>query len=314
MRGHVLRRIFSTDHKVIGLQYGFTSLFFLLVGFVLVILMRWQHAYSGQPLPFLGGLLGEVNAPGGVISPEFYNQLGAMHGTIMVFLGVVPLAFGAFGNYVVPLQIGAPDMAFPRLNALSYWLYLAGGLVMLVSFLVPGGAANNGWTSYAPLSDIAPGHGQTLWLVGMLLLIFSSLLGAMNFIATIIQLRAPGMTWFRLPFFVWAQFITAFLLLLAFPACDQPDEPAGWETGGHFPVQQGCHSQSRPAADAREAGCGPWHRAAGVVHAYTHRTLGYRLLAAVRAGALPHEGNLRSPGPERLRGVVEGEASYLENP
>jgi hypothetical protein len=136
MRGHVLRRIFSTDHKVIGLQYGFTSLFFLLVGFVLVILMRWQHAYSGQPLPFLGGLLGEVNAPGGVISPEFYNQLGAMHGTIMVFLGVVPLAFGAFGNYVVPLQIGAPDMAFPRLNALSYWLYLAGGLVMLVSFLV----------------------------------------------------------------------------------------------------------------------------------------------------------------------------------
>jgi cytochrome c oxidase subunit 1 len=214
----VLRRIFSTDHKVIGLQYGFTSMFFLLVGFVLVIIIRWQHAYSGQPLPFIGGWLGETNAPGGVISPEFYNQLGAMHGTIMVFLGVVPLAFGAFGNYIVPLQIGAPDMAFPRLNALSYWLYLAGGLVMLVSFLVPGGAANNGWTSYAPLSDIAPGHGQTLWLVGMLLLIFSSLLGAMNFIATIIQLRAPGMTWFRLPFFVWAQFITAFLLLLAFPA------------------------------------------------------------------------------------------------
>ena len=132
---------------------------------------------SGQPLPLIGGLLGESNAPGGVIAPEFYNQLGAMHGTIMVFLGIVPLAFGAFGNYVVPLQIGAPDMAFPRLNVASYWLYLAGGLVMLVSFFVPGGAANNGWTSYAPLSDIAPGHGQTLWLVGMLLLIFSSLLG-----------------------------------------------------------------------------------------------------------------------------------------
>ncbi len=214
----MLRRIFSTDHKVIGLQYGFTSLFFLLVGFALVILIRWQHAFNGQPLPFLGALLGETNAPGGVIAPEFYNQLGAMHGTIMVFLGVVPLAFGAFGNYIVPLQIGAPDMAFPRLNATSYWLYLAGGLVMLFSFFVPGGAANNGWTSYAPLSDFAPGHGQTLWLFGMLLLIFSSLLGAMNFIATIIQLRAPGMTWFRLPFFVWAQFITAFLLLLAFPA------------------------------------------------------------------------------------------------
>ena len=215
----MLRRyIFSTDHKVIGLQYGFTSMFFLLVGFALVLIIRWQHAYTGQPIPLIGGLLGETNAPGGVIAPEFYNQLGAMHGTIMVFLGIVPLAFGAFGNYVVPLQIGAPDMAFPRLNAASYWLYLAGGLVMLASFFVPGGAANNGWTSYAPLSDIAPGHGQTLWLGSMLLLIFSSLLGAMNFIATIIQLRAPGMTWFRLPFFVWAQFITAFLLLLAFPA------------------------------------------------------------------------------------------------
>jgi len=213
----VLRRIFSTDHKVIGLQYGFTSLFFLLVGFSLVILIRWQHAFNGQPLPLFGGLLGDTYAPGGIISPEFYNQLGAMHGTIMVFLGVVPLAFGAFGNYIVPLQIGAPDMAFPRLNALSYWLYLAGGLVMLGSFLAPGGAAMSGWTSYAPLADFAPA-GQTWWLVGMLLLIFSSLLGAINFIATIIQLRAPGMTWFRLPFFVWAQFITAFLLLLAFPA------------------------------------------------------------------------------------------------
>src|SRR5690606_33084761 len=148
------------------------------------------------------GLLGEQNAPGGVLNPEFYNQLGAMHGTIMVFLGIVPLAFGAFGNYVVPLQIGAPDMAFPRLNMASYWLYFAGGVVMLASFLVPGGAANNGWTSYAPPSDIAPGHGQTMWLVGMLLLIFSSLLGAVNFIATIVNLRAPGLTWFRLPFFV----------------------------------------------------------------------------------------------------------------
>jgi cytochrome c oxidase subunit 1 len=218
MLGLLRTYIFSTDHKVIGLQYGFTSLFFLLVGFALVLLMRWQLAYPGQPIPGVGGLLGEANAPGGVLAPEFYNQLGAMHGTIMVFLGVVPLAFGAFGNYVVPLQIGAPDMAFPRLNAASYWLYLAGGLVMLVSFFVPGGAANNGWTSYAPLSDLAPGHGQTLWLVGMLLIILSSLLGAINFITTIVQLRAPGMTWFRLPFFVWAQFITAFLLLLAFPA------------------------------------------------------------------------------------------------
>ena len=213
-----LKYLFSTDHKVIGLLYGFTSLFFLLVGFSLVVLIRWQLAYPGQPVPFVGELLGTANAPGGILLPEFYNQLGAMHGTIMVFLGVVPLAVGAFGNYVVPLQIGAPDMAFPRLNLASYWFYAAGGLVMLGSFFVPGGAANNGWTSYVPLSDLAAGHGQTWWLAGMLLLIFSSLLGALNFITTIIQLRAPGMTWFRLPFFVWAQFITAFLLLLAFPA------------------------------------------------------------------------------------------------
>ena len=207
---------FSTDHKTIGLQYGLTSLFFLLVGFSLVLLIRWQHAFAGQPLPIVGGWLG-ANAPGGILLPEFYNQLGAMHGTIMVFLGVVPLAVGAFGNYVLPLQVGAPDMAFPRLNLLSYWLYLAGGVVMLASFFAPTGAASSGWTSYAPLAVFAA-DGQTWWLAGMLLLIMSSLLGALNFITTTVQLRAPGMTWFRLPFFVWAQLVTAFLLLLAFPA------------------------------------------------------------------------------------------------
>ncbi|MDP1572102.1 MAG: cbb3-type cytochrome c oxidase subunit I [Vicinamibacterales bacterium] len=214
----MLRRyLFSTDHKVIGLQYAFTSLFFLLVGFSLAVLIRWQQAYAGQPLPLLTLLVGEVNAPGGIMLPEFYNQLGAMHGTIMVFLGVVPLAVGAFGNYLVPLQIGAPDMAFPRLNLASYWFYAAGGVVMLASFFVPGGAAMSGWTSYPPLADFAP-QGQTWWLAGMLLLVLSSLLGAVNFITTIVQLRAPGMTWFRLPFFVWTQLITSFLLLLAFPA------------------------------------------------------------------------------------------------
>jgi cytochrome c oxidase subunit 1 len=213
----LLKSLVSTDHKVIGLLYAVTSLLFLLVGFSLVLVMRWQLAYPGEPLPWVGELFGAANAPGGIVLPEFYNQLGAMHGTIMVFLGVVPLAVGAFGNYIIPLQIGAPDMAFPRLNLASYWFYLAGGVVMLTSFVVPGGAANNGWTSYAPLADLAPGMGQTMWLGGMGLIIFSSLLGAVNFITTIIQLRAPGLTWFRLPFFVWAQFVTSFLLLLAFP-------------------------------------------------------------------------------------------------
>ena len=143
-----------TDHKTVGLQYGLTALCFLLVGFLLMILMRWQLAWPGHALPhWLVLVLGEDNAPGGIMLPEFYNQLVAMHGTVMVFLAVVPLAVGAFGNYFVPLQIGADEMAFPRLNALSYWLYLAGGLVMVASFFVTGGAANSGWTSYAPLAS-----------------------------------------------------------------------------------------------------------------------------------------------------------------
>ena len=214
--------IFSVDHKVIGIQYTITGLLFLFFGFCLMMLMRWQLAYPGEALPVLGSLFGQTRMPGGVMLPEFYNQLGAMHGTIMVFLGVVPLAVGGFGNFVVPLQIGAPDMAFPRLNMASYHVYFWGGVVMLVSFFVPGGAAQSGWTSYPPLSNIAP-TGQTLWLLGMVLLITSSLFGAINFITTIIQLRAEGLTFFRLPFFVWAQFVTAFLLLLAFP----PLEAAG---------------------------------------------------------------------------------------
>jgi cytochrome c oxidase subunit 1 len=163
----------------------------------------------------------------GLMLPDLYNSFGAMHGTIMVFLAIVPVAFAAFGNYVVPLQIGAPDMAFPRINMGSYQCYFLGGVVMFASFFIPGGAAKSGWTSYSPLATLADmgrhWDGQTFWLIGMVLLITSSLLGSVNFIATIIQLRAKGMTWLRLPFFVWAMFVTSFLLLLAFP----PLEAAG---------------------------------------------------------------------------------------
>ncbi len=212
--------IFSTDHKVIGIQYGLGALCFMLFGFFLMLLMRWQMAHPGQPVPAVGWLLektlGQV-AAGGAMSADLYNSFGAMHGTIMVFLGVVPLAFAAFGNYVVPLMIGAPDMAFPRVNMASYQCFVLGGIVMLVSFFIPGGAAQAGWTSYSPLATSIPTDGQTFWIIGMALIITSSLLSAVNFIATIIQLRAPGMTWMRLPFFVWAQFVTGFLLLLAFP-------------------------------------------------------------------------------------------------
>jgi len=208
--------IFSTDHKVIGMQYGITALLFLFIGFAFIMLMRWQLAYPGQPLPILQNIFAETQMVGGIMLPEFYNQLGAMHGTIMIFLGVVPLAVGAYGNYVVPLQVGAPDMAFPKLNAMSYWLYFIGGVIMLTSFFLPAGGAQSGWTSYPPLSIIA-GEGQTWWLIGMAFLINSSLLGSINILTTIIQLRAPGLTFWRLPYFVWAQFVTSFLLLLAFP-------------------------------------------------------------------------------------------------
>src|SRR6187401_2318937 len=120
--------IFSTDHKVIGIQYLLTGLTFLFFGFCLMMLMRWQLAYPGQPLPLIGGLFGETRMPGGVMTPDFYNELGAMHGTIMVFLGVVPRGVGGFGYYVLPLQIGAKDMAFPRLNMMSYQFFIVGGL------------------------------------------------------------------------------------------------------------------------------------------------------------------------------------------
>ena len=210
--------IWSTDHKIIGIQYGITSLVWLLFGFGLMMIMRYQLAYPDTPVPIVGALLGD----GGLLPPEMYNSLGAMHGTIMIFLGVVPLAFGAFGNYFVPLQIGAIDMAFPKLNAASYWTYFAGSVIMAAGFFVPGGAANSGWTSYPPLSEIAT-MGQTVWLIGMVMLITSSLLGSVNILVTVIQLRTDGMTWMKLPIFVWTQFITAFLLLLAFP----PLEAAG---------------------------------------------------------------------------------------
>ena len=221
--------IFSTDHKVIGIQYLLTGLTFLFFGFCLMMLMRWQLAYPGQAMPVIGKWLPHIFGPGsmpdGKMTPDFYNSLGAMHGTIMIFLGVVPIAFAAFGNFVVPLQIGAPDMAFPKVNMASYWALFVGASIMFISFFVPGGAAKSGWTSYVPLAAIAdagPGHnpvfnGQTLWLIAFLFLITSSLLGAINFIATIIQLRAKGLTWMRLPVFVWTEFVTAFLLLLAFP-------------------------------------------------------------------------------------------------
>ena len=207
-----------TDHKTLGLQYVVTALAFLLVGFLLMILMRWQLAWPGQPLPWwLSTWLGEANAPGGIMLPEFYNQLVAMHGSVMVFLAVVPLAAAAFANYFIPPMIGAPGMAFPRLSAVSYWLYLAAGTIMLASFLIEGGAARSGWTSYPPLAVIET-TGQNFWLAGIFLLAVSSTLNALNILVTVVQYRGEGITWTNLSFFVWSQVVAALLLLLAFPA------------------------------------------------------------------------------------------------
>jgi len=301
--------IFSTDHKVIGIQYLWGGLAFLYFGFGLMLLMRWQIAFPREPLtwinisnhlayqwdqiwyhlgflsnapttpvpvpadpndpPLIQLIFGKDQMPGGIMTPDFYNTLGAMHGTIMVFFGIVPVAFAAFGNYVMPLQIGTVDMAFPRLNMGSVILFFLSAVLMFGSLLVPGGAAKSGWTSYTPLAAISDqpqlitphflnlfgqlpvlvttetpfhrdgyslfgmhyltwsqGHafkwplwltGQSVWIIAMAFNITSSLLSSVNFITTIVQLRAKGMGWMRLSFFVWTQFVTAFLLLLAFP-------------------------------------------------------------------------------------------------
>jgi len=235
----VRKYLFSVDHKTIGIQYGIGAMLFLLFGFYLMMVMRWSIAYPQEPLPewmtwiFGGSDWRSAWLQAGKLTGETYNMFGAMHGTIMVFLGVVPLGFGAFGNYVTPLQIGAPDMAFPRLNMASFWLYLAGGLIMCLGFFEwfsDTGVAKSGWTNYPPLAQFADSEaanqwrsGQTQWLLGLVLLITSSLLGSVNVITTVVNLRAKGMTWMRLPFLVWAMLVTAFLLLLAFP----PLEVAG---------------------------------------------------------------------------------------
>src|SRR2546421_1420855 len=152
------------------------------------------------------------------LSPEQYNQLFTEHGTIMLLLFATPILFG-FANYIVPLQIGAPDVAFPRLNAVAYWLYLFGGLLTVGGFVTPGGAPDFGWTAYAPLNSVTntPGTGTNMWIVGLAISGLGTILGAVNMITTIITLRAPGMTMFRMPIFTWNILITALLVLLVFP-------------------------------------------------------------------------------------------------
>ena len=158
--------IFSTDHKVIGTQFLFTTLFFFFVGGALALLLRWQLGFPGKPMPILGQLFPESMMVGGIMLPEFYNSLFTMHASVMIFFAIIPILVGAFGNFVVPLQIGARDMAFPRLNMFSYWFFWPSAIIALTGFFVQGGAAATGWTAYPPLSAIEP-VGQTFWIIAV---------------------------------------------------------------------------------------------------------------------------------------------------
>jgi cytochrome c oxidase subunit 1 len=203
VRGNSFTRMLrTTDAKEIGILYLVSSFGFFILGGIMALLMRAELARPG--LQFL--------------SAEQYNQLFTAHGTVMMLLFATPLVFG-FANYIVPLQIGAADVAFPRLNAVSYWLYLFGGTLVVSGFITPGGAADFGWTAYTPLSTAqhSPGIGGDLWVMGLVISGLGTILGAVNIITTIVTLRAPGMTMFRLPIFTWNILCTALLVILVFP-------------------------------------------------------------------------------------------------
>jgi cytochrome c oxidase subunit 1 len=212
--------VFSRDHKIIGLQFLFSTLLWFLVGGLLALGIRWQLAWPWSNMPVIGNML--FSAEGGQISPEFYTMLFTMHATVMIFFVIIPILAGAFGNFLIPLMIGADDMAFPTLNMLSYWFMWPAFVCIGLSFFGPGNGAAAGWTSYPPLTalpDAAPGSGtaQTLWLLGVTFVGVSSMMGSVNYLTTIIMMRAPGMTMFRLPLTIWAMFITAILQAFALP-------------------------------------------------------------------------------------------------
>jgi len=212
--------VFSTDHKMIGRQFLFLGLFMLLIGGTLAMMVRWELAWPETAVPGFSWVP-EPYMYEGVIPPQTYNALFTMHATLMIFFVVMPIMVGCFGNFLIPLMIGTRDMAFPKLNMLSFWVGAVAGVVMLSSFFVSGGPAAAGWTAYAPLSAkvqyTGVNWGQDLWILSLIILGASSLMDSINYITTIVNMRAPGMTYFRMPLTVWSLFITAILLLLALP-------------------------------------------------------------------------------------------------
>jgi cytochrome c oxidase subunit I len=225
-RGRVASWLVTTDHKRIGILYIGTSLLFFVLAGLMALVVRIQLMQADMDL----------------VGPDRYNELVTIHGTTMIFLVVVPLLAG-FANYLVPLQIGARDVAFPRLNALSYWLFALGGLVLMLSFFADGGAAKSGWTGYPPLSTQQEGSGQDLWILSLHILSASSLAGAINFVVTIQNMRTRGMTWTRMPLFVWSIYVFGWMLLAILPVLsagltmlllDRGVSIGGWDTSGNF--------------------------------------------------------------------------------
>jgi cytochrome c oxidase subunit 1 len=220
-RSFVRRYIFSTEHKIVGLQYFFLSLFSVFIGMVLSWVMRIHVAWSNAHIWGLGALLSK-SAPDGVVTPEYYLSLMTLHATLMIFFVITTAPQNAFGNFFLPLQIGAEETAFPFLNMLSFWTTVVALVVLLASLFVSDGPANSGWTAYPPLSavgaDAGPGlgTGQTLWIVSIGIFCIASMIGSINFIVTFIDMRCQGMSLMRLPLTCWAWFITAILTLLSF--------------------------------------------------------------------------------------------------
>jgi cytochrome c oxidase subunit 1 len=212
--------LFSTDHKMIGRQFLFLGLFNMIFGGLMAMLVRYELGWPETQIPLMGWVP-EPYMVDSYMTPSFYNQMFTMHATIMIFFAVMPVLIGAFGNFLIPLMIGARDMAFPFLNMLSFWVGGIATVLMFASFFVPGGAAAAGWTSYPTLSSIpiytGVDWGQHLWCISLIVLGVSSLMGSINYITTVINMRAPGMTFFRMPLVIWSLFITAILLLLALP-------------------------------------------------------------------------------------------------
>ncbi|HEY3928435.1 MAG TPA: cbb3-type cytochrome c oxidase subunit I [Candidatus Koribacter sp.] len=227
-QGFIRKHIFSLDHKVIGLQYYGLGLVAVFIAIFLSWLMRIHLVWPNSRIPGLH-LLSSAGAPGDVMTPEYYLSILTMHGTLMVFFVLTNAPFAAFGNYFLPIQIGAEDMAFPRFNMMSFWTTFVAFCVLISAFFIPDGPPISGWTAYAPLSAVGgaagPGlaYGQTLWAISIGIFCIASLLGALNFIATTLDLRAKGMTMMRMPLCTWAWFITSCIALLAFavllPAC-----------------------------------------------------------------------------------------------